>query len=56
MRSTCGNTHMCESTYIFYDESRKNYSKSRNCIVDETLDDSLWHAAINTGIAKLKES
>jgi len=42
---------MCESTYIFYDEARQIYSKNRNLMADETLDDILRLAATNTGIA-----
>jgi len=30
MRSTFGNTYMCESTYIFYNEASQIYRKNRN--------------------------
>jgi len=52
MRSTFGNTYMCESTYIFYDEASQIYSKNRNWMSDETMHDSLRLAATNAGIAK----
>jgi len=42
-------------SYIFYDEASQIYSKNRNRMADETLDDSLRLAATNTGIVKLKE-
>ena len=42
-------------SYIFYDEASQIYSKNRNWMGDDTQDDSLRLAAINTGIAKLKE-
>jgi len=37
MRLTCGNTYMCESTYIFYDEASQIYSENINWMADETL-------------------
>jgi len=46
MRSTFGNTNMCGSTYIFYDEASEIYSKNRNWMADETMDDSLRLAAV----------
>ena len=52
MRSTFGNTYMCESTYIFHDEASQNYSKNRNWMADKTIHDSLRITATNTGIAK----
>ena len=52
MRSTFENTCMCESAYIFYDEASQIYSKNINWMSDETMHDSLWLAATNTGIAR----
>ena len=53
MNSMFGNTYMCESTYIFYDEVSQIYSKNRNWMAYKTLDDSFWLAVINIGIAKV---
>jgi len=44
--------HMCESTYIFYDQAIQIYSKNRNWMSDETMQDSLRFAATNAGTAK----
>jgi len=52
MRSTFGNTYMCESTYIFCDEASQIYGKNRNWMADETMHDSLRITATNTGITK----
>jgi len=55
MRSTFKNTCMCGRTYTFYEEASKMYSKNRNWMADETLDDSLRFDATNTALAKLKK-
>ena len=46
MRSTFGNTYMCEGTYIFYDEASQIHIKNINWIADETLDEILRLAAL----------